>query len=869
MTTPPTDSPALPAWIGAAIVAGAALLAVLVARPYASSSNDGSRLATVECLVDYHTLQIDRSIFVDPPPPTSPARQLPYPLGEEYEHLSTLGTADKIFVKGHFYSEKPPVAAFYMAGVYEVLQTLTGLKARENARSFCWWMALTSSGLAYVVAVWGAWRLTQALRLRPALAVGLTASFALSSVALPYACQVNGHIPLLAVAMLLLASLSATDGAWPGIGKLLWWGTLCGLGYTFETPTGGLLGLATVALCFWRSRRFRDVVLIGLAALPWAILHHVICWSFAGTWKPVNTVVEYFDYPGSEFSRENLTGFWNHRNLGEFIVYAGGLLFGNRGFLQSNPPLFLAPVAAFVLLRRRVRETPEVILFCFWAVAVWLLYAALSMNYAGTCCTIRWFVPLLAAGYYVLALLLRDAPRYRHDFWLLSGCGAVLMIVWTWEGTWVPIPPLYWPIQGLTLAFWLGTSSLLPALPKKLSTLPWMAIGLAALAVVGAAPLVVEPRPLFPVVHRDIDWTITNTGVLSMMLGLVIGLRARADGRENPLGAARTLALAVLAGLLITVQASLAGPEKEMMQIEYYREGLNRAGPYRAELLALGVVRSLEWWTANARVADLIARWFLTFWLLWCAHCLAGRILSPTRALFCLVPLSIVLAAETCWSTTLLSDPLSGLLLVTVLLAVLADRPLCAALALGMAVLTRGSAIALVPLYLLCGRGRRPEWAMYAVAFAWFWSLWEPMRLTTGPIRDISTEGTSFVALWMTLIVTGIFLPFTLFQIRRAPLALWLLALFVAVLTVLSAWLAGSSLLPGGTPPLTPLTVLLSILAVGPSTKQSAPQIPEPSKDEPGHEACHMSDVGDRPEQTGEAENEPDNHHDDRRTTNG
>src|SRR5262249_48123113 len=43
-------------------------IALVSAHSYAGGWNDGSRLATVECLVDYHTLAIDRSIFVQVPP---------------------------------------------------------------------------------------------------------------------------------------------------------------------------------------------------------------------------------------------------------------------------------------------------------------------------------------------------------------------------------------------------------------------------------------------------------------------------------------------------------------------------------------------------------------------------------------------------------------------------------------------------------------------------------------------------------------------------------------------------------------------------------------------------------------------------------
>ncbi|HEV3446587.1 MAG TPA: hypothetical protein VG099_18225, partial [Gemmataceae bacterium] len=61
-------------------VLGAAMaLALISARPFAGGWNDGSRLATVECLVDYHTLAIDRSVFVRVPMATEVRQALPYP----------------------------------------------------------------------------------------------------------------------------------------------------------------------------------------------------------------------------------------------------------------------------------------------------------------------------------------------------------------------------------------------------------------------------------------------------------------------------------------------------------------------------------------------------------------------------------------------------------------------------------------------------------------------------------------------------------------------------------------------------------------------------------------------------------------------
>src|SRR5205085_626727 len=77
------------------VVAAALAVAAVSARGYVGGWNDGSRLATVECLVDYHTLAIDRSVFQP-------------------------GTADKLLVAGHFYSDKSPVPAVLLAGVYQL-----------------------------------------------------------------------------------------------------------------------------------------------------------------------------------------------------------------------------------------------------------------------------------------------------------------------------------------------------------------------------------------------------------------------------------------------------------------------------------------------------------------------------------------------------------------------------------------------------------------------------------------------------------------------------------------------------------------------------------------------------------------------------
>ena len=58
------DHPAV-AWV---LATAAFAVAAAGARPFASAWNDGSRLASVEALIERHTFCIDGTTFLQPPP---------------------------------------------------------------------------------------------------------------------------------------------------------------------------------------------------------------------------------------------------------------------------------------------------------------------------------------------------------------------------------------------------------------------------------------------------------------------------------------------------------------------------------------------------------------------------------------------------------------------------------------------------------------------------------------------------------------------------------------------------------------------------------------------------------------------------------
>jgi hypothetical protein len=425
----PGRSPVVPLWL----ILTSVVVAVAGACPDTGSWNDGSRLATVEAIADHHTLAITDSIFAE-------------------------GTKDKLFIKGHFYSDKPPVISLLMAGMYTVCRWFGLPTAAERPDLFCRAMTVGTSGLAYVVAVWCIYSLGRLAGLSPRMRLICTASFGLSTVALPYTRHVNSHILLLGVVAALLPQLiQLRDDVAAGRSscrRLVLLGTLAGLAYNCDLGAGAVLLPCLFLLIAYRCRRPAPTGLFVLAAAPWLAAHHILNYSIGGVLKPMNTVSEYFTWPGSPFDPSNLTGFWRHSPV-NFAVYALELLFGEDGFIGHNLPLFLALPALVGLLRRRSSDRPEAAFAAAWCGGTWLLYAMFSNNYGGNCCSIRWFVPFLAPSYYLIALHLRRFPSAHRDFCVLSLWGSVLTAIMWWHGPWmIQTVPGFWYIQAATLISW-------------------------------------------------------------------------------------------------------------------------------------------------------------------------------------------------------------------------------------------------------------------------------------------------------------------------------------------------------------------------------------------------------------------------------
>jgi len=435
----------------------AGLTALIGAIPYAGSWFDGGRLATVECLVDYHTWQIDGSIFLGPDGPRSTPPDSPYT--PDWMPNVLHGTQDKAFINGHFYSDKSPVVSLLMAASYQILQSTTGLVAVDHPHIFCYLMALIWGGGAYFLAVLGMDRFVARAGLPNFVRILLSLGFAFGTVALTYSRQVNNGILLLADFMALYLLLAPS--AEPGWGKftvrqLCAIGGLIGLGYAIDLGVGPVLVLSVTAYIAARTKSWRCVILVLAASFPWFALHHALNYMICGTFKPVGSTPAFFLWPGSHWVAEKLTGVgWAHSDLGDYFRYNVKLLISQRGFIVHNYSLLLALPGA-IWLGRKPGQGPA-LLYCSLALIAGtiLLYGATSNNFSGQSCSIRWFVPLLVPFYHVLILLLQRYPALWPDLAILTGFSLLLQNLLWRIGPWTPpLGPKIWVMLAVVLFSW-------------------------------------------------------------------------------------------------------------------------------------------------------------------------------------------------------------------------------------------------------------------------------------------------------------------------------------------------------------------------------------------------------------------------------
>ena len=395
-----------------------ALVGSLTVLPRAQGWSDASRMAAVQAMVDHGTLSIDDTDFA--------------PL-----------THDKVWVDGHFYSDKQATPALIGAVVYAPLSAV-GIKLAPGwnpAYALVTWGTVTLWWWLGLVALY---RLLGLTGLPAGRRAWLAAATGLGSLHLTWVATFNNHS--LAASWLLIALAAVAHARASGGGRwlLACAGLALGLAASSDMPTGAFavaLGAVVVADPRLRTRVAWLVVPFLLAVAPALWVNHAI----SGSLVPLQLVPEFFLYPGSPWTREELTGSGIAAG-GDLVGYAAGMLVGGRGFLLYNPLLWLAiPLLVREAFARGRTLAPEARAVAAAGAALVAYYLLLSTNYSGQSYSIRWWVPLLPVTLVFLYPWLARLTRVRlAAFGVLFVLGLGIALVGSldpWTNTRVhPVP---------------------------------------------------------------------------------------------------------------------------------------------------------------------------------------------------------------------------------------------------------------------------------------------------------------------------------------------------------------------------------------------------------------------------------------------
>jgi len=330
-------------------------------------------MALTQSLVENYSLSIDSSTFAS--------------------------TGDKVFINGHYYSDKPPLPSILAAGVYWPLYQF-GLKLDFGWNFSYYLIILFTVKLFWIFSVLAFNNVLRHIPLKQKHQALATLVFAFASLTFSWSATFNNHS--LAASSLMIAFMFYLNSKVEKSGfSLLWSGLFFGVATAMDIPSGIFL-VGFGVLVFKQKFLTRRLLYYVVGAMLPLGLHFSINYAMGGTLLPLQIISEFFVFEGSTWSDSNsLSGV--HPNSFLFILKYGLLsLLGCKGFLWYNPLLILL----FPIMLRSIRSgqlfQQETLVILTGSIVIMAYYFVFSSNYGGWSYSIRWFVPILPLFYFYL-----------------------------------------------------------------------------------------------------------------------------------------------------------------------------------------------------------------------------------------------------------------------------------------------------------------------------------------------------------------------------------------------------------------------------------------------------------------------------------
>jgi hypothetical protein len=374
------------------------------------SNEEMARLATVQAMVEHHTLALDLGTFA----PT--------------DHL--------IEANGRHYSDQPPMFAALLAVAYWGIRRL-GVTFSGNPAMVAYLLTvigttLPAAGIAGLV-----YRMGRLFELPRIWRTVLAATVVFGGGIVAYATVLNEHVIAAMGVMSAAACLVhiAISRRRLGAGVWLLVAGFCAATAATMDLSAGLFLVLLIAVIFalpWPlTTRAGGLVLYLFGAMPPIFLHCLLVLPITGDWKPgilhpelattrivqpaTDHIGDWDDEPG---------GFWSA--VADNTARWGGTLFGSHGLLSHFPAVLLAALGVSMVMHRHWPSSTKT-LAAASAIAPFVVIGALSLGAPS----------LLEAG-------------YANRWFIVS-----LPMLMLWIGVWLRRPhrPLNWTLAGVLVAF--------------------------------------------------------------------------------------------------------------------------------------------------------------------------------------------------------------------------------------------------------------------------------------------------------------------------------------------------------------------------------------------------------------------------------
>jgi hypothetical protein len=375
------------------------------------SWGDSSRMATIQSLVDNYTFIIDRSIFN--------------------------WTGDKYFYNNHFYSDKPPVLSLYGALIYFLLKNILNISFANHYHITCYLITLLTIGfLSCLGLVYFYKIIVEIFGIEEKWADITTLIAGTGTLVLPYSIVFNNHIVsgiLLVLSFYYL--LKSENNKFYNVALS---GLLVSIAGSIELNCFLFIPFAFVF--FLLTKSFKSGIIFLLACLPFIIIFLGLNIYTSGSLVPPAMNKALWDYPGSIFNQENLSGLATHKGIAGILIYSFHMIVGNRGLISHTPILLFSIYGLIIIFKRRIffykKEFLYISTACF---AFILIYILKTVNYSGYAFGIRWFatvIPLLCLSIAHISNEIINSKKLKILFITI----ACISILFSLLGTFNPFP---------------------------------------------------------------------------------------------------------------------------------------------------------------------------------------------------------------------------------------------------------------------------------------------------------------------------------------------------------------------------------------------------------------------------------------------